>query len=80
MTTFKVVQVRRNQVLEWTVERSPRGGAYDLHGFYLLKAEADAEADRLTRIEIQATSSTTLLSRQIAAHSQFHHSVGLTRS
>jgi hypothetical protein len=51
MTTFKVVEVRRNEDVEWTVERSPLGSAFDLQGFYLSKAEADAEAQRLRALE-----------------------------
>jgi hypothetical protein len=51
MTTFKVVQVRRNKDLEWTVERYPHGGAFDLQRFYLSEAEADAEAERLNALE-----------------------------
>ena len=47
MRTFKVVQVRRDRDLEWMVERSPHGSAFDLPGFYLSKAEAEAEAKRL---------------------------------
>jgi hypothetical protein len=51
MRTFKVVQVRRDRDLEWTVERSPHGSAYDLQGFYPLKAEADAEAKQLRALD-----------------------------
>jgi hypothetical protein len=51
MTTFTVVQVRRDRDLEWTVERSPHGGAFDLQGYYLSKSEADAEAHRLRASE-----------------------------
>jgi hypothetical protein len=75
MTTFKVVRVQRDQDWEWTVERFPHGGAYDLHGFYMSKAEANAEADRLTKIENQANSSTTPPSRLNAAYSQYHRAV-----
>jgi hypothetical protein len=52
MITFTVVQVRRDKdVLEWTVERSPHGHAYDLQGYYLSRDEADAEAQRLGAVE-----------------------------
>jgi len=51
MTTFTVVQVRRDIDLEWMVERSPRGGAFDLPRYYLSEAEADIEAKRLIALE-----------------------------
>jgi hypothetical protein len=51
MTTFTVVQVRRDRDLEWTVERSPHGSAFDLQRYYLSKGEADAEAKRLRALE-----------------------------
>lgn len=70
MTTFKVVQVRRDKNLEWTVERSPRGGAYDLQCFYLSKAEAEAEADRLR----------AMADHPHAAHPRDPHMVDRTRS
>ncbi len=51
MTTFTVVQVRRNIDLEWMVERSPHGDAFHLPSYYLSEAEADTEAGRLTAME-----------------------------
>ena len=51
MTTFTVVQVRRDRDLEWTVERSPHGSAFDLQRYYLSKDEADVEAKRLRALE-----------------------------
>ena len=51
MTTFTVVQVRRDRDLEWTVERSPHGNAFDLQRYYLSKDEADVEAKRLRALE-----------------------------
>ena len=51
MTTFTVVQVRRVRDLEWTVERSPHGTAFDLQGYYMSKGEADIEAQRLRALE-----------------------------
>jgi hypothetical protein len=51
MTTFTVVQVRRDRDLEWTVERSPHGTAFDLQGYYLSRSEANAEAQRLRASE-----------------------------
>jgi hypothetical protein len=51
MTTFTVVQVRRDRDLEWTVERSPHGTAFDLQGYYLSKGAADAEAKQLRALE-----------------------------
>ena len=51
MTTFTVVQVRRDRDLEWTVERSPHGSAFDLQRYYLSKDEADVEAKRLRASE-----------------------------
>jgi hypothetical protein len=55
MTIFTVVQVRRDRDLEWTVERSPHGGAFDLQGYYLSRGEADTEAKRLTALEKSLT-------------------------
>jgi hypothetical protein len=51
MTTFTVVQVRRDRDLEWTVERSPHGTALDLQGYYMSRGEADAEAQRLRALD-----------------------------
>lgn len=59
MTTFRVVEVRRDRdVLEWTVERSPHGRAYDLQRYYLSRGEAEVELQRLIAVERTRESAT----------------------